>query len=95
MRRDEIVTPRDRPSPLVKRRGRPLAGYCTVKIVQRFLPLFLEYIIYRCFLRLFYQGESVFFRFLGNPSPPGFYRGRKGGSRKGRSSNGRFVMKGY
>lgn len=60
-------------------------------------PLFLEYIIYRCFSRLFYQdrGESVFFRFLGNPSPPGFYRGRKGGSRKGRSSNGRFVMKGY
>lgn len=60
------------------------------------LPPFFSNISYiDVFRDFFIKGESVFFRFLGNPSPPGFYRGRKGGSRKGRRSVGRFVMKGY
>lgn len=62
MRRDEIATPRDRPSPLVKRRGRPLAGYCTVKIVQRFLPFFSNISYIGVFRDFFIRtGEKVFF----------------------------------
>lgn len=42
-------------------------------------PLFLEYIIYRCFSRLFYQGRKCFFPFSGKSFPSWFLSREEGG----------------
>lgn len=61
-------------SPPAKRRGRPLAGYCTVKIVQRFPPLPFFSNIISVFFETFIgeKGEKVFFRSR-KSFPPAFF----------------------